>query len=95
MTAERTLKIEAARAGVGLDEYLGRLRQGLLYCYRCQDWHEAEAFPTDARRHNGRAGSCSRAILAAARNALAERSQTAPPTAVWVVRRPAQARDQA
>ncbi len=88
MTGQHTLKIEAARAGVAVDEYQERLSQGLLYCYRCQDWHPAGAFPADGRRHSGRAGSCRRAILAAARDTLAERSQPAPLPAVWVIRRP-------
>jgi hypothetical protein len=88
MTSEHTLKIEAARAGVGVGEYQARLRQGLLWCYRCQDWHQAGAFPADARRHSGRAGSCHQAILAAARDALAGRGQFPPPAAVWVIRRP-------
>jgi hypothetical protein len=88
MTSEHTLKIEAARAGVGVGEYQARLRQGLLWCYRCQDWHQAEAFPADARRHSGRAGSCHQAIRAAACDALAGRGQVPPPAAVWVIRRP-------
>lgn len=88
MTSEHTLKIEAARAGVSVGEYQARLRQGLLWCYRCQDWHQAEAFPADARRHSGRAGSCHQAIRAAARDALAARGQLPPPAAVWVIRRP-------
>ncbi len=88
MTSEHTLKIEAARAGVGVGEYQARLRRGLLWCYRCQDWHQAEAFPADARRHSGRAGSCHQAIRAAARDALAGRGQFPPPAAVWVIRRP-------
>ena len=88
MTSEHTLKIEAARAGVGVGEYQARLRQGLLWCYRCQDWHQAEAFPADARRHSGRAGSCHQAIRAAARDALARRAQVPPPAAIWVIRRP-------
>jgi hypothetical protein len=88
MTSEHTLKIEAARAGVGVGEYQARLRQGLLWCYRCQDWHPAEAFPADARRHSGRAGSCHHAIRAAARDALADRGPVSPPAAVWVIRRP-------
>jgi hypothetical protein len=88
MTSEHTLKSEAARAGVGVGEYQDRLRQGLLWCYRCQDWHQAEAFPADARRHSGRAGSCHQAILAAARDALAGRGQIPPQAAVWVIRRP-------
>jgi hypothetical protein len=88
VTSEHTLKIEAARAGVGVGEYQTRLGQGLLWCYRCQDWHQAEAFPADARRHSGRAGSCRQAIRAAARDALAGRGQLPPPAAVWVIRRP-------
>ena len=79
VTGEHTLKIEAARAGVSVGEYQARLRQGLLWCYRCQDWHPAEAFPADARRHSGRAGSCRQAIRAAARDALADRGQLPPP----------------
>ena len=88
VTSEHTLKIEAARAGVGVEEYQARLRQGLLWCYRCQDWHQAEAFPADARRHSGRGGSCCQAIRAAARAALAGRGQLPPPATVWVIRRP-------
>jgi hypothetical protein len=60
VTSEHTLRIEAARAGVSVEEYQARLRQGLLWCYHCQDWHQAEAFPADARRHSGRSGSCCR-----------------------------------
>lgn len=86
VTSEHTLKIEAARAGVGVEEYQARLRQGLLWCYRCQDWHQAEAFPADARRHSGRAGSCHQAIRAAARDTLAR--QIPAPRGVWVIRRP-------
>jgi hypothetical protein len=88
LTSERTLKIEAARAGVGVGEYQARLRQGLLWCYRCQDWHQADAFPADARRHTGRAGSCHQAIRAAVCDALASRGQFPEPAAVWVIRRP-------
>jgi hypothetical protein len=91
MTSQHTLKIEAARAGVGVGEYQARLRQGLLWCYRCQDWHQADAFPADARRHSGRAGSCHQAIRAAARDALASRGQSPGPAAEWVIRRTAPA----
>ncbi len=89
MTSEHTLKIEAARAGVDVEEYLARLSRGQLWCYRCQDWHPADAFPADGRRHTGRAGSCSQAIRAAARDALAGRGQLPPPrpAAMWVIRR--------
>ena len=91
VASEYTLKIEAARAGVGVEEYQARLRQGLLWCYRCQDWHQAEAFPADARRHSGRSGSCRQALRAAAHAALAARGQLPPPAAVWVIRRPGHA----
>ena len=60
MTSEHTLKIEAARAGVSVGEYQDRLRQGLLWCYRCQDWHQADAFPADARRRGDLASACER-----------------------------------
>jgi hypothetical protein len=92
VTSEHTLKIEAARAGVGVGEYQARLRHGLLWCYRCQDWHPTDAFPADARRHTGRAGSCHQAIRAAARHALASRGQLPPPAPIWVIRRPGPAR---
>jgi len=91
VTSEHTLRIEAARAGVGVEEYQARLRQGLLWCYHCQDWHQAEAFPADARRHSGRSGSCCQALRAAAHAALAARGQLPPPPAIWVIRRPGQA----
>jgi hypothetical protein len=60
--SERALKTDAERAGVTVQEYLGRLNRGLLYCYRCDDWHEAEAFGPDRRRVSGRAGSCQRSL---------------------------------
>jgi hypothetical protein len=82
-----TLQIEAARAGVSMEEYLARLRQGRLYCYGCRDWHPEEAFPADNRRHSGRSGSCTRAILAAVRQELAGRGRLPPAAAVWVVKR--------
>jgi hypothetical protein len=91
VTSEHTLRIEAARAGVGIEDYQDRLRQGLLWCYRCQDWHQAEAFPADARRHSGRSGSCRQAIRDAAHAALDARGQLPAPSAVWVIRCPGQA----
>ena len=78
VTSAHTLKIEAARAGVGAGEYQARLQHGLLWCYRCQDWHQADAFPADARRHSGRAGSCHQAIRAAARDALGKQRPVPP-----------------
>src|ERR1700685_1431919 len=84
VTSEHTLKIEAARPGVDVGEYQARLRQGLLWCYRCQDWHQADAFPADARPHSGRAGPCHQAIRAAARDALASLGQSPVPDARWV-----------
>jgi hypothetical protein len=65
MTHQHTLKIEAARAGVATGEYLARLAEGLVYCWRCEVWHQAGDFDVDRRRHTRRAGSCRRAILAA------------------------------
>jgi len=92
VTGQHTLRIEAARAGVDVAEYQARLERGLLWCYRCEDWHPATAFPADARRHSGRAGSCSQAIRAVARGELASRGRLPPPppppAAVWVIRRP-------
>src|ERR1700692_4395498 len=59
---ERALRAEAARVGATVQEYLGRLGQGLLYCYRCAEWHDAGAFGRDRRRPSGRAGSCLRSV---------------------------------
>ena len=86
MTHEHTLKIEAARAGVGIEEYLARLRQGMVYCWRCEDWQQAGEFAVEPRRHTGRAGSCQRSILTAAVGEHAAAALLVPPP-VWVVRR--------
>ncbi len=86
MTHVHTLKIEAARAGVAVGEYLGRLSRGMAYCWRCEDWHQAGEFAADPRRHTGLAGSCGRSILAAAAGKLAADALLLPP-AVWVVKR--------
>ena len=83
MTGVHTLRIEAARAGVAVGEYQARLEHGLLWCYRDRDWHPADAFPADVRRHTSRAGSCTQAIRDAVRNAAAGQL----PAAVWVIRR--------
>ena len=96
MTGVHTLKIEAARVGVSAEEYQARLELGLLWCDRCLDWHQAEAFPADGRRRSGRAGSCRQAIRVAVRASLASHGQLPPPRAaavkeeeaMWVVRRP-------
>jgi hypothetical protein len=85
MTHQHTLKIEAARAGVGVEEYLGWLGRGMVYCWRCENWHQAGEFATDPRRHTGRAGSCRRSVLAAAGELAADALLL--PGAVWVVRR--------
>ena len=68
-SAEGALKTAAARAGVGVNEYLDRLNRGLLYCWRCQDWHSAEEFGKDSSRSSGRAASCRRSKNAAAKKA--------------------------
>ena len=94
MTGQHTLKMEAARAGVSVEEYLSRLSQGESYCYRCRDWHKAGAFPADGRRHNGLGGSCTESIRAEVRAALAQRGQLPSSAAVWVIRRPAAAAGQ-
>ncbi|MGH3194587.1 MAG: hypothetical protein ACRDNT_01365 [Streptosporangiaceae bacterium] len=77
-----------------MQEYLGRLGQGLLYCYRCAGWHDAGAFGPDRRRPSGRAGSCLRSVREArqARIRRAVPSPAAGPapaaaSAVWVVKR--------
>jgi len=86
MTHERTLKIEAARAGVPVGEYLGRLDSGMIYCWRCEDWHPAGEFALEPRRHTGRAVACRRSVLAAVVGEDAADALLLPP-AEWVVRR--------
>jgi hypothetical protein len=66
-SAEGALKAAATRAGLGVNEYLDRLNAGLLYCWRCQDWHAAEEFGKDSSRSSGRAASCRRSKNAAYR----------------------------
>lgn len=66
-SAEGALKAAAARAGLGVNEYIDRLNAGLLYCWRCQDWHDAEKFGKDSSRTSGRAASCRQSKNAAAR----------------------------
>jgi hypothetical protein len=88
VTSQRTFKAEAARARVGLEEYLDRLGRGQLWCSGCLDWHQAEEFPADARRHTGRGGSCIQAIRAEARAAIAGPAKLPPPAVTWVIRRP-------
>jgi hypothetical protein len=93
MTHQHTLKIEAARAGVATGEYLARLAEGLVYCWRCEVWHQAGDFDVDRRRHTRRAGSCRRAILAA-RAGVTTGEYLARLAGVWVVRRPEPERGQ-
>lgn len=66
-SAEGALKAAATRAGLGVNEYIDRLNAGLLYCWRCQDWHPADEFAKDASRTSGRAASCRRSANAARR----------------------------
>lgn len=86
-SAEGALKAAATRAGVGVNEYIDRLNKGLLYCWRCQDWHRAEAFGKDSSRWSGRASSCRESRGAAARKAYQPRPRPA------AGRRYAEARD--
>jgi len=64
-TPEGALKAAATRAGLGVNEYIDRLNRGLLYCWRCQDWHDADEFGQDASRSSGHAASCRRSRNAA------------------------------
>jgi 5-methylcytosine-specific restriction endonuclease McrA len=57
-THEGAMKAAAARAGLPVNEYLDQLNRGLLHCWRCPDWHDADAFGKDSSRWNGRASSC-------------------------------------
>jgi hypothetical protein len=91
MTHEHTLRIEAARAGVAVEAYLGRLDSGMIYCWRCGDWHPAGEFAVEPRRHTGRAGACRRSVQAAAAGTLTAAGLVLPPAATWVVRRMAPA----
>jgi hypothetical protein len=68
--SDRTLKADAARAGLTVAEYRRHLEHGELYCYRCQDFHSAAAFGPDNRRPCGKATSCLRSIHQARQAAL-------------------------
>jgi 5-methylcytosine-specific restriction endonuclease McrA len=67
-TPEGALKAAATRVGLGVNEYVDRLNAGLLYCWRCQDWHDAEEFGKDASRARGRASSCRKSLSARRKN---------------------------
>jgi hypothetical protein len=64
---ERALRAAATKAGLGINEYVGRLDAGLKYCWRCQDWHPGSAFARDANRGDGLRAACRDSINAAAR----------------------------
>jgi hypothetical protein len=63
----------AARAGMGVNEYVDRLDRGYLFCYRCQGFHLAGEFGTDSSRADGKAGSCRRSLRDARRSRDAAR----------------------
>jgi hypothetical protein len=64
-SAAGILKTAAARTGLGVDEYTERVSKGLLYCWRCREWHDADEFGKDSSRWSGRASSCRRSRGAA------------------------------
>ena len=74
-TPEGALKVAATRAGLGVNEYIDRLNAGLLHCWRCQDWHDAEEFGKDSSRVSGRAASCRRSKNDAARQRYERRER--------------------
>jgi hypothetical protein len=77
-TPEGALKVAASRTRLEVNEYIARLGRGLLYCWRCKDWHEAEEFGKDASRASGRASSCRRSRGAAVRKAYRPKRRPAP-----------------
>ena len=66
-SSDGALKAAATRAGVGLLDYQDRINKGLLYCWRCCEWHPAGDFGIDRSRIRGRTGDCRRSRNAAAR----------------------------
>lgn len=77
-TAEGALKAAATRTGCSVEEYIDRINAGLLWCWRDQDWEPVENFAIDRSRSRGRAGSCRRSTIAAARRAYQHRDRPAP-----------------
>lgn len=77
-TPEGALKRAAARADLGVNEYIDRLNAGLLYCWRCQDWHAADEFGKDSSRVSGRESSCRRSRNAARKQRYERRARPDP-----------------
>lgn len=76
-SAEGALKAAATRTGLGVNEYTDRLNKGLLYCWRCKDWHDAEEFGKDSSRTSGRTSSCRNSKNAAAGTAYTPKQRPA------------------
>ena len=51
-------KAAAARLGISLQEYSGRLQRGEKWCLRCPGWHPLSAFGKDSSRGDGFASAC-------------------------------------
>ena len=56
--SERGAKIAAGRLRTTVEDYLTRLRAGLLWCSCCRDWLPVEQFPGTPSRKTGRSNRC-------------------------------------
>ncbi len=74
-TPEGVRKAAATRLGLSLAEYEEHLDAGLLWCWRCREWHPAAEFATDRNRGRGRAAACRRTQNAAARHTYTPRAR--------------------
>jgi 5-methylcytosine-specific restriction endonuclease McrA len=54
----RHAKIAAARIGISLAEYIGRIASGEKWCTRCKAWHPRSRFGIDRSRGDGLAAKC-------------------------------------
>ncbi len=52
------LKIAAKKCGLSLEQYQGRIAQGLKRCTFCEEWKAVDAFATDSSRWDGLTQGC-------------------------------------
>lgn len=57
-THEGALKVAAAKAGIGVSDYLSKQAAGMKWCTGCKEWHRLDLFGKDVARFDGRAASC-------------------------------------
>ena len=51
-------KVAAGRIGIGLDEYLENIKNGLKWCWKCESWKPISEFGIDRSRGDGHKSVC-------------------------------------